>query len=61
MSEPSDPHADPRQRQVEFEDRHFEDDADIVPTDDIRPRAPHPSPKPRAARRPPARHDPDDD
>lgn len=55
---------EPLKLRHDFEDRHFHDDDELVPVDDVRPRAtglPAPG-RPRPARRPPPRRrSPDDD
>jgi hypothetical protein len=53
MNDSPDKPGEPRQRQHDFEDRHFHDDEEIVPVDDVHPRSTNPMPKRKPIRRPP--------
>jgi hypothetical protein len=63
MSDTPDPSSEARHRRdVEYQDRHYHDEDEIVPVDDVRPRGgPPPAPRKPAGKCPPRRRDDADD
>jgi hypothetical protein len=56
MTDPTEtPSEDRSHRQDEYEDRHFHDEEEIVPADDVHPRGSRPPVRRQPTRRPPPR------